>query len=463
MNHREYADGRYREALARFTISGNRYNALTDKDVDLVYWGAAAGYSVEDIIEDAHAAGATGEHDRSADIRALYAKKKQRVDDWNARHEDEAAHGRRTFAAPLRRVRPADVPAVIVGRVRRLIDEGRDIDDMEKLRCLSSSSVCLEADTSHASADQELRLLFEDEERVFVRSSKASAEKARLGVNLRPLGDWLGSANLDGGECVGINPHTGEWGETAGGSPSLYCTATVAAFRHMLMEFDHMSLVDQCRFWAGAIQRKALPLVCLVYSGNKSIHGVIRVDAKTAEKYRDLAADIAARYAVDANPDADPGADFSTHPKKHPEYYRLDVQALRNPLVCVRLAGVVRKDTGKEQTLLYAAPRHLNGERQRQTEPKTEAAPAPSSSATPAPAGAPFARLCAECGVISDCKVAFGGFWNVRSSGGIGCYHPFGGWPTGWREDIAKRTGKRGTKREQIGEWQVELSLPPTR
>ena len=474
MTSREYAERRYREALAQFAVGGNRYNALEDKEIDPVYWGAAAGYSVEDIIDDAHAAGATGEHDRSADIRNLYPKKKQRAEAWIAKTEAEGASG----SCPARR-RPAvgrgakapAAPAAEVGLVRWLIAGGFDIDDMEKLRRLAPVSVCPDddADARRVSTEWELLELFAPEEHVFMRSGKASAVKARLGENLRPLKEWFDtpmSKTLGGAvEVVCVNPLTGRQG-ARGSYGTRDC---VAAYRHMVMEFDRMSLADQCRFWAGVIRRNALPLACLVYSGNKSIHGAVRVFAKTAEEYRDLADRIAARYAVDANPDADPNADFSKHPEKHPEYYRLDVQALRNPLVCVRLAGVVRKDTGKLQTLLYAAPQWFDRKCQLSMNPPEaaeavgavevgedqtaapDASPAPADgrieaadvgnvpdadgAATPAAlptarteSGGAFVRRCAECAVCADCKEAFGKFWQERSNGGVGCVRPFGGW-----------------------------------
>ena len=153
------------------------------------------------------------------------------------------------------------------------------------------------------------------------------------------------------------------------------------------------------------------------------------------------------------------------------EYYRLDVQALRNPLVCVRLAGVERKDTGKLQTLLYAASHWFDRKYQLSMNPPEaaeavgavevgedqtaapDASPAPADgrieaadeanvpdadAATPAaPAALPtartesggaFVRRCAECVVRDECEQAFGEFWQERSHGGVGCVRPFGGW-----------------------------------
>ena len=480
MTSREYAERRYREALAQFAVGGNRYNALEDKEIDPVYWGAAAGYSVEDIIDDAHAAGATGEHDRSADIRNLYPKKKQRADAWIAQTEAEGAVGSSPARRPAvgRGVKAPAAPAAEVGLVRWLIAEGFDIDDMEKLRRLAPVYVCPDDDALalRVSTEWQLLELFAPEEYVFMRPGKASAVKARLGENLRPLKEWFDtpmSKTLGGAvEVVCVNPLTGRQG-ARGSYGTRDC---VAAYRHMVMEFDRMSLADQCRFWAGVIRRNALPLACLVYSGNKSIHGAVRIFAKTAEEYRDLADAIAARYAVDANPDADPDADFSKHPEKHPEYYRLDVQALRNPLVCVRLAGVVRKDTDKKQTLLYAAPQWFDRDFQAKLNPapaaerigETDEANVPDEgqgeaeaaeavevgedqAAAPAAlptarteSGGAFVRRCAECAVRADCKEAFGKYWGDKSHGGVGCDYPLKG---------------RGEARREVADLKREAAL----
>ena len=62
----------------------------------------------------------------------------------------------------------------------------------------------------------------------------------------------------------------------------------------------------------------------------------MRVDAPDAETWARYRAQIVERYAAD--PDT---------------RYRLDVQAL-NPLIGTRLAGAIRKDTGKIQELLFA-------------------------------------------------------------------------------------------------------------
>ncbi len=426
MSNENYVCGQYREALARFAIPKHR----DEESKNLTYWGAAAGLSAEDIIADAAAAGVVG-REYELKIRHGYETAKPKIEARRARFEAEGAACHRAGRVAFRSVlnKPAQIKG---GRVQRLIEEGRDIDDMEKLRKLSAAKICPGEDllALRVSREQELLTLFAPNEFLFMRSGKASNEMARLGDNLCLLDKWLDpplSTTLgDRFEVVGVNPRTGR----AGASGSFGTKDTIAAFRHMVWEFDEMPLADQCRFWAGVIRRGDFPLVALVYSGNKSIHGVIRVPAKyekTAEGYRAFADAIAARYANPADP----------------PQFRLDVQALRNALICVRLAGVVRKDTGKNQALLYAARHWFDREYEDlMNPPEAEADETANAEAVKVgadQAAAPvlptttsgadnLARRCVECNVSADCKEAFAAFWQERAHGGVGCNNPFGGW-----------------------------------
>jgi hypothetical protein len=137
---------------------------------------------------------------------------------------------------------------------------------------------------------------------------------------------------------VKINPFSGASEERRDGKQHLATNATVAAFPNALMEFDEMPLSDQCAFWYGALTLCRLPVAALVYSGGKSIHGVVRVDCATRAEF-DKAADLARRT-------------FATSPNSS---MRLDVQSLALPIAGARLAGCVRADTRRAQRLLYVA------------------------------------------------------------------------------------------------------------
>ena len=311
---------KYQEALAAFIQPGGRWagkGALT-------YWGKAAGLSADEIIADARAAGVT---DRDADIRRGWNDAKPKGE--QPRFTGGGSLRRYVRAKPTTPKQPTD-------RVRRLIEVGWDIDTPERLRELSPAEIYpgTSKTAQRIQTETHLQLLFGWADWVHIRVDKADNAPAKPGTNLRTMRDWL-FVTGELGEIVRPNPFTGNQGVTGEGKPSFACKGTIAAFRFAVWEFDEMPLADQCRFWTGVIRRGVLPLVCLVLSGGKSIHGVVRVDAPDAETWARYRAAIVERYASD--PDVK---------------YRLDVQALQ-PLTGCRLAGSIRKDTGKVQELLF--------------------------------------------------------------------------------------------------------------
>jgi hypothetical protein len=155
--------------------------------------------------------------------------------------------------------------------------------------------------------------------------------------NLRPMKAWLTDSRLTEFEQVKINPFTGKEEIGANGKKSRLLEKCVARFPLMLLEFDGLPLQDQCRFWAGMIERN-MPVVAIVYSGGKSLHGVLRVGAASREIWWQRCEQAKALYCAD--PD---------------ERYRADIQAMR-PAVAVRLAGSIRHEKKREQRLLYLDP-----------------------------------------------------------------------------------------------------------
>jgi len=57
----------------------------------------------------------------------------------------------------------------------------------------------------------------------------------------------------------------------------------VASYRHCLVEFDEGKLLDQMRW----IEDSYLPCSCVIYSGGKSLHAWVKVDAVNIEEYRE--------------------------------------------------------------------------------------------------------------------------------------------------------------------------------
>ncbi len=136
------------------------------------------------------------------------------------------------------------------------------------------------------------------------------------------------------------NPLTGKEGLTKDGKPSRRCAACVASYRYCLIEFDAPPLSLQCAFWGGVIASRTLPLRSLVYSGGKSIHGLVEVGCQDAASWMQTTNTLF--FAV-ANPLA----------KKEHQADR----ACRTPERLTRLPGAERPDTGKVQSLLWLAPR----------------------------------------------------------------------------------------------------------
>lgn len=321
---------RYREALATF-----RKGATWDGLKALTFWAAAAGMSADDVITDARAQGVTS---RDADIRRGVATARAKVDAWHAvRGGGAARHVCRR--KPTAKPKPSPSRAV-----EDCIAAGRRGLCTSSAALMSLSPVDVRHMDAAAQRRAQLAAMFD---RPDLRAlpvgimPHSGAWTPRAGRDFMPVTDWLADAArlATAGELVKINPFTGASEERADGKPHLATVATVAAFAHALVEFDAMPLSEQCAFWYGALTRYRLPVAALVYSGGKSIHGVVRVDCASRAEF-DLATARARRaFAVSPNPTM-----------------RLDVQSLALPIAGARLAGCVRADTRRAQRLLYLAP-----------------------------------------------------------------------------------------------------------
>lgn len=127
------------------------------------------------------------------------------------------------------------------------------------------------------------------------------------------------------------NPLSGNLAPTKSGKLSLRCDAAVADYRFAVVEFDNIPKEDQLAFWAAA----PLPVVALIDSGKKSIHGWIRISGvKTADQWND-----AVRIGLYEQRLAPLGVDRSC----------------ANPSRLSRLAGHQR-DGGGLQQLIYLNP-----------------------------------------------------------------------------------------------------------
>ena len=129
------------------------------------------------------------------------------------------------------------------------------------------------------------------------------------------LGAVVGDAKPECGAWIRFNPVDGKGVKNE----------NITRFTYALVESDDMPIAEQNAFY----RKLELPIACLVYSGGKSIHAIVKVDATDSEEYRkrvDFLYDFLERNGL-----------------------KID-KANRNPSRLSRMPGVMRD--GKEQTLL---------------------------------------------------------------------------------------------------------------
>lgn len=99
----------------------------------------------------------------------------------------------------------------------------------------------------------------------------------------------------------------------------------LAAYRHILVEFDHIPKTEQYQL----IIQSRIPCAAIVDSGGKSIHAVVKVDAADLRQCEERASAL----------------------MEHFKDYGVDTQC-RDPSRLSRFVDVTREDTGREQKLL---------------------------------------------------------------------------------------------------------------
>lgn len=117
--------------------------------------------------------------------------------------------------------------------------------------------------------------------------------QAQIIENLRAQKDVdlaIGEAPKEGGAFVCINPLDGEG----------VSNKNVTAFRHALLESDTLSKEKQLAFYKAS----KLPVSAIVYSGGKSVHALVRVDAENEEEYKKRVGELYA-YCIASGFDCD--------------------------------------------------------------------------------------------------------------------------------------------------------------
>lgn len=180
-----------------------------------------------------------------------------------------------------------------------------------------------------------LETVFKADDLVFIGNQ---LEPGVLGVNIRSVSHWLEYLHTGGtvGPLYIVNPLTGEPAPKRGGDGISYRSdSNVKRYCHALIEFDNLPMQDQLRFWLSI----RLPVVSLVDSGGKSIHGLLDV-TQLAEVG-----------------DADAWSNLIKYRlyKERLEHLGIDV-ACSNPARMSRLPGVKRPETKRYQRLLWLSP-----------------------------------------------------------------------------------------------------------
>lgn len=335
----------YSDTLAAFAQKGNRWNSIPA----LTYSAARLDIPVAQVIDDAHALGI---HNRDSDIRRGMATALAKMPSRLSRY---------AYRLHVRRQEPPR-PQPITDFVRRMVDTGGDRTTLHDLQRLSPYMIIDPYGIEwlpEQQTDLWLTTLYRPGDHLHIFDNSRHV-KAELEHDVRTLDEWRTLDGIppihpnDGNpcfdcrprhldwwkrcDCMGRNPLTGKTGVTAGGDPSCTAANCIAAFRYVLIEFDHLPLHSQCAFWRGFVSdpERAAAVASLVFSGNKSIHGLLRVPSDVdADTYsRNLKALLCADS--DATYHADPNG-FRPHGG-------------------TRIAGAKRRDNGNLQRLVYLNP-----------------------------------------------------------------------------------------------------------
>ena len=123
-------------------------------------------------------------------------------------------------------------------------------------------------------------------------------------------------------------------GKTKDDKDSYRADSCIKDFRFVEAEFDNMPIIEQAAFWMSMI-REGAPVVCLIFTGSKSIHAWWQVNYTTADEWTQ-----------------------KVEQKLFPEFLTpLGVDsACKNEARLSRLPGHFRADKKQFQKLLYFNP-----------------------------------------------------------------------------------------------------------
>lgn len=167
--------------------------------------------------------------------------------------------------------RPRPKPVVTDGKValRKIISQAKISDEVD----LWESSPLRLLDDPAADSVLLLKTLFGPDDLIFIGERH---KPGIIGQTIRIRDKWISYFKAGGKTApfIIINPLSGTPAPTKGGDKeTLRADLCIKNFRYCLIEFDNLSHEDQVKFWSAV----KLPIVVLIDSGNKSIHGWIDV------------------------------------------------------------------------------------------------------------------------------------------------------------------------------------------
>ena len=167
----------------------------------------------------------------------------------------------------------------------------------------------------------------------------ARPSRGKPGSNLMWQEVWVRGYQFRTPKGDGIipNPFTGAPSVNADGIESYITKDCLAGYPYALVEFDALPLGLQCAFWLGFLQKSKYRdrLASLVYSGGKSIHALLHIDAPDIFAHEDWRTRLCKLFASNSDKAfcADPAGFL--------------------PRQGTRLAGARRNGDGPVQELLY--------------------------------------------------------------------------------------------------------------
>jgi len=233
--------------------------------------------------------------------------------------------------------------------VLEMIQTGKDAKEFSDLKNLSPINIPSERWEQTVTF---IKTLYASDDHIFI----GFKEQAKVASCVLTASAWIASlekvvygVHLGHPPQIGVNPLSGQAVPGKDGESTYRADNAVREGRYARIEFDDMPMVVQIQFWVGVVRSGKLPLQALTFSGKRSIHGLLQIDAKNRETWNTRTAKLASLLC---NVDM-------------PEELRADPN-FRYPSHTMRIAGSLRRNLyeheygdGAEQPLLWLSAKPL--------------------------------------------------------------------------------------------------------